>query len=82
MEAAVSTEAVSQHLPRAASIASKFKGQAQAEYDDLFQECSEYIVRQLLNGKVPSGTGMRNACRSWVRKCREAGISHADPETI
>jgi DNA-directed RNA polymerase specialized sigma24 family protein len=76
---ALSNERVEQYLPRVHAIASRFRGQGNAEYDDLVQEASEYVCKQLLNGKEPSGTGMRNAMRTWVRKCRNQGMTHGAP---
>ena len=73
---------VTEYLPRVHAIASRFNGVGGAEYDDLVQEASEYVVKQVQRGKTPSGTGMRNAMRKWVRKCRDSGISYADPDTL
>ena len=68
-----------EYLPRIYYFARRFNGVAGAEYDDLVQEASEHVVRQLLAGKTPSGTGMKNAMRMWCRKCRRQGISHETP---
>jgi DNA-directed RNA polymerase specialized sigma24 family protein len=77
--ATLTHEGVAQFLPRVHAIASRFRGQGGAEYDDLVQEASEYVCKQIRNGKQPTGTGMRNAMRTWVRKCRNQGMTHGAP---
>jgi hypothetical protein len=79
MEAAVSEEAVVQFLPAVASLARRFKGVGGAEYDDLYQEGSEKVVRLLMDGKQVSNTAIKNAMRDWVRKCASKGFTYELP---
>ncbi len=74
----VSEEAVAVYLPRIHYFANRFNKVGGAEYDDLVQEGAEHVVVQLLRGRNPSGTGIRNAMRDWIRKCRRQGISHEE----
>lgn len=67
------------YLARVHYFAARFNKVGGAEYDDLVQEASEHVVKQLLKGKKPSGTGMKNAMRDWCRKCRRQGVSHELP---
>jgi hypothetical protein len=75
----LSDEAVTPYLARVHYFAARFNKVGGAEYDDLVQEASEHVVKQLLRGKEPSGTGMKNAMRDWCSKCRRQGISHDSP---
>lgn len=76
--ALVTNEAVAEFLPRVQYFANRFNKVGGAEYDDLVQEASVYVLVQLQRGKAPSGTGMKNAMRDWIRKCRRQGISHEE----
>lgn len=78
MEGHVSNEDVAEFLPRVHYFARRFNGVQGAEYDDLVQEASIYVLRQLQAGKTPSGQGMKNAMRMWVRVCARRGFGH-DP---
>jgi DNA-directed RNA polymerase specialized sigma24 family protein len=75
----VSNDDVAVFLPRVHYFARRFQGVQGAEYDDLVQEASIYVLVQLQVGKTPSGQGMKNAMRQWVRKCARRGLGHSDP---
>ncbi len=75
----VSDETVIEYLPRVYYFAARFNKVGGAEYDDLVQEASEYVVKTIQKGKTPSGVGMKNAMRDWIRKCKRQGISYDEP---
>lgn len=69
-----------EYLPRVYYFANRFNKVGGAEYDDLVQEASEYVVKQLDRGKTPSGVGMKNAMRKWVQRCYRQGFSYELPD--
>lgn len=78
----VSDEAVAKFFPLVDLFARRFEGVANTEYDDLFQEGSIYVFRQVRDGKEPSGEGIKNAMRDWVRKeARRGFVDEAPLET-
>lgn len=80
--AAVSNEAVAKFFPLVDHFAKRFNGVANVEYDDLFQEGSLYVFKQLRDGKAPSGQGIKNSMRYWVRQeARRGFVDEAPLET-
>ncbi len=75
----VSDNDVVPFLPRVHYFAQRYNGVQGAEYDDLVQEASVYVIVQLLAGKQPSGQGMKNAMRQWIRKCARRGMVSDQP---
>ena len=78
MEAAVSNEAVAQYLPMVHSQARRFNGVGGAEFDDLVQEGLIKVFLNLRDGKPVSTTAVKNAMRSWVRKCYRRGFADSE----
>lgn len=76
----VSNDDVAVFLPRVHYFARRFNKVQGAEYDDLVQEASVYVLKMLQIGREPSGTGMKNAMRDWVRKCARQGMTYDTPD--
>lgn len=79
MQAAVSSEAVAEFLPYIKRLARRMDGKHGAEFDDLVQEGSLHVFEQLLAGRRPSHTGIKNKMVDWLRVCARKGFTYELP---
>jgi len=71
----VTNEQVAAYQELVASLARRYHGHHQAEYDDLYQEGMVAIFQALAKGDLPSKDIVAKRMRRWVTKCARHGIS-------
>lgn len=72
---AVTDEQVAAYRDLVASLARRYNGHHQAEYDDLFQEGQIAVLQALAKGSLPSKDIVAKRMRRWVTVCARHGIT-------
>lgn len=74
----VRDEQVAAYHELLASLARRYNGFQNAEYDDLFQEGSIAVFFALRKGQLPSRDLIAKTMLKWVNKCGRAGLGYDD----
>lgn len=71
----VTNERVAAYQELVASLARRYNGHHQAEYDDLFQEGMVAVFQALSGGSYPSKDIVAKRMRRWVSTCARHGTT-------